>query len=99
MNLFGKPKPEELLPRIVNVNIIDAPQEHQISLPGIDIAFNHTTKTVYMLDQTGATDTDALRDLDEWFEKMGYHLHCVKIAPPAPGETPLRRQDEENLRA
>ena len=93
MRLFGKPKLPE------PITIIDALQEHQISLPGIDIAFNHTTQTVYMLDQTGATDVDSLRDLDEWFQKIGYHLHCIKITPPAPGETPPPRQDEENLRA
>ena len=90
---------EEILPRVVQVNMVDAPQEHQIILPGIEIAFNHTTKTVFMLDQTGADNTDPLRDLDEWFEKIGYHLHCIKIAPPAPGETLPRRPDEEDTRA
>jgi hypothetical protein len=29
-----------------------ANEEHRISLPGLDVAFNHTTKTVFVIDQT-----------------------------------------------
>ena len=59
----------------------DAPEEHHITLPGIDVAFNHTLRIVFLIDQTGATDDFALHQLNLWVEKHGYFLHGVSVAP------------------
>lgn len=58
---------------------LDAEQEHQISLPGIDIAFHHATHTAFAIDQTGTTDLTALAALDEWFKARGWFLHLVAV--------------------
>jgi hypothetical protein len=63
-------------------------EEHHIILPGIDIAFNHTTKTAYMIDQTGAAEVglEGLRDLELWLKDQGWFLHCVSLKAPTKQE-------------
>jgi hypothetical protein len=61
----------------------DAPEEHHITLPGMDVAFNRETKTVFIVDQTGGTDTQALADLENWYRERGWFLHCIVIQAPS----------------
>lgn len=68
-----------------------AAEEHRIMLPGIDLAFNHETRTVFMVDQTGGNDLSALEALEKWFLKRGWYLHCVKVA--VENEKPLTDQE------
>lgn len=58
---------------------MDAPEEHKIELPGLSLAFNHTLKLVLLVDQTGTTDTQALKELEAWINSAGYFLHCVQV--------------------
>jgi hypothetical protein len=64
----------------------DATEEHHIVLPGLDIAFNHTTRTVFIVDQTGGTDAVALQELENWLSAQGYFLHGVSVLPEKPKE-------------
>jgi len=75
MNLRSLFKPEERA-------LWDAPEEHRISMPGIDVSFNHETKTVFIIDQTGAKDTQAFVELEGWYRSKGWFLHCVLVQPP-----------------
>jgi len=61
-----------------------APQESQITLGSgmIEVAFNHTTKTVFILDQSGTGDVEALQDLLAWYRNQGWFLHAVTVMPP-----------------
>ncbi len=63
--------------------MFNRPHEH-ISLPNLEIAVIHSIKTVFVLDATGGA-TDALEQLDQWINKLGYHLHCVQVTSQ-PGE-------------
>jgi hypothetical protein len=66
----------------------EAPEEHHISLPGLELAFNHATKTVMMVDQTGEPDTVSLHALGAWLTKQGWFLHCVVVEAPEEPITP-----------
>ena len=68
------------------IPIVDSPEEHRISLPGLDIAINHTLKLVFIVDQTGGVNNDALESLETDLFIKGYHLHCVVVAPPTQAE-------------
>lgn len=59
--------------------IHDAPEEHRITLPGLDISFNHSTKTVWIVDQTGGIDNFAIKELEKWFTARGYFMHYVLV--------------------
>lgn len=58
----------------------NAPEEHHITLPGMDISFNHTTKTVWIVDQAG-TSQFAMDTLEAWLSEKGYFLHYVLVTP------------------
>ena len=66
----------------------EAPEEHRISMPGLEIAITHTLKIVWVVDQTGSTDSYALEMLEKRVNEMGYFMHCVSVLPevPAPKE-------------
>ena len=57
----------------------DAPEEHLISLPGLSIAFNHTLKIVFVVDQTGTQDMTTLRELEDYLKAQGYFMHCTVV--------------------
>lgn len=63
--MFNKPK--------------DAPEEHTIALPGLSIAFNHTLKIVFVVDQTGTQDLTSLKKLEDHLNQLGYFMHCVVV--------------------
>lgn len=59
---------------------LDSPEEHRISLPGVEVAIIHSLKTVMMVDMTGASQ-EALIQLESWCKSRGYFLHCVSVKP------------------
>lgn len=61
-------------------SVQDALEEHHITLPGMDISFNHTTKTVWIVDQAG-TSQFAMDTLEGWMKDKGYFLHYVLVTP------------------
>ena len=65
---------------------VDAPEEHRISMPGLDLSFNHETHTVFVVDQTGTKDTISLQMLEKWYKDRGWFMHCVVVAPPTDDE-------------
>ena len=62
----------------------DAPEEHHIVLGNglIEVAYNATTKVVFVIDQTGS-DTKTMEELQAWCEKQGWFLHAVIVNPPS----------------
>jgi len=77
----------------------DAPEEHRIALPGLELAFNHQTRTVFLIDQTGAENTDALQGLEKHLRERGWYLHAVVVAPPNDGDHRGIAEIEPRLRA
>ena len=61
----------------------DALDEHHIILGNgiIEVVYNHSTKTVFMLDQSGS-DVKELEELQAWYHKQGWFLHAVTVLPP-----------------
>ncbi len=60
----------------------DAFEEHHIVMPGLEISFNHATRTVFVIDQTGSVDTVALSELEDWYKSKGWFMHAVMVEPP-----------------
>jgi hypothetical protein len=58
---------------------IDSAEEHKISLPGLDIAFNHTLKIVFVVDQTGNNDSFVLSELEKWVDANGWFMHAIVV--------------------
>ncbi len=79
-----------LLKLIFQKNKIDlaATEEHHVVLTGLEIAMVHGIHTVFMIDQTGAADTNALADLEAWLKTQGYFLHCVSVKASPPQTQP-----------
>jgi len=78
------------LRRLLRIAESEQEQEHRISLPGLEIAFNHTTRTVFMVDQTGAEDTEGLLALEKCLKAQGWFIHCVVVEAITPA--PIKKE-------
>ena len=58
-------------------------EESHITLGGgvVELAFNETTRTVVMIDQSGSADLQALTDLEKHFKSKGWFLHVMAVMP------------------
>ena len=63
------------------ISFVDAPQEHQFAMVGLDVVISHSLKIVWVLDTSGSKDDTILLELEEHLRKIGYFLFHTSTVP------------------
>jgi hypothetical protein len=67
--------------KLPSISFVDAPQEHQFAMVGLDVVISHSLKIVWVLDTSGSKDDTILLELEEHLSKIGYFLFHTSTVP------------------
>ena len=61
----------------------DVIEESHIIMGGgiFEMVLNVTTKTIFLIDQTGQQDLTGLQELEAWYLAKGWFLHAIVVTP------------------